>query len=83
MNRDEAVDLLKELLDKYRSLEGKSFAIMPPDANNVRSKGYQVHIKTELDENTILQLRRYALDCGLALTEEKKNLTIIYKPMKS
>jgi hypothetical protein len=30
MNRQEAADLLKELLDMFCFLEGKSFALMPP-----------------------------------------------------
>jgi hypothetical protein len=81
MNRQEAADFLKELLDTFCSLEGKPFALMPPDSDSVLSKGYQIHIKTTLDESTLLGIRKIVLERNLAISEED-NLTVIYKPIK-
>ncbi len=82
VDRQEAADLLKELLGTFCSLEGKPFALMPPNSDSVLSKGYQIHIKKTLDESTLLSVRRIVLDRGLAISEEN-NLTVIYKPAKN
>ena len=82
MDRQEAADLLKELLDKFCSLEGKPFALMPPNSDSVLSKGYQIHIKRTLDESTLLSIRKVILERGLAISEEN-NLTVIFKPVRN
>lgn len=81
MNRQEAADLLKELLGAFCSLEGKSFALMPPNADSVLSKGCQIHIKAALDESTLLGIQKIVIERNLAMHEEA-NLTVIYKPIK-
>ena len=50
MRRDEAVKLLKEVSDKCQSLAPYAIALMPPDADDVLSLGFQVHIFANLDE---------------------------------
>jgi hypothetical protein len=82
MDKREAADLLIELLDTFGSLQGNSFALMPPNADSVLSKGYQIHIKRTLDESTLLAVRKIVLDRGLAISEEN-NLTVIFKPIKN
>lgn len=80
MDRVEAVALLKELFDMCPSLEGKSFAIMPPQADSLLSKDHQIHITTTLNEETLLCVRRaIKRHDHLALLEEKDRI-ILYRP---
>lgn len=82
MKQTEAVSLLKLMLEKFDFLQGASFAVMPPDSDNVPSEGYQIHIKTELDAVSVDELREFASNYGLTLALEKVNLIVIYKPAK-
>lgn len=43
MDRQEAADL--KLYDRFCSLQGQPFALMPPNVDSRLSKGYQTHIK--------------------------------------
>jgi hypothetical protein len=44
MNRKEVAIFFKELFDECPSLEGKPFVLMLPNADDVLSKDYQIHI---------------------------------------
>lgn len=81
MNREEAIAFIKDLLYNFVELEGKSFALMPPDADNVLSDGYQVHLKSELSDSLVTALKYYILSRQLAMAREKKNLIVIYQPI--
>lgn len=82
LNRDEAITFIKELLYTFVELEGRSFAIMPPDADNVLSAGYQVHLKSELPDALVVAIKRYIVSRQLVMAQEKKNLIVIYRPLK-
>lgn len=81
MDRPEAVALLKELFDNCPFLEGKSFALMPPNADSVLSKNYQLHIKANLDETSILCIEKIAHKRDLTVNN-KGSLVVIYRPLK-
>ena len=81
MRRDEAVKLLKEVSDKCPSLTPYAIALMPPDADDVLSLGFQVHISANLDEESILCLKPILEKAGLHLKMlQEKNLLVIYRP---
>jgi len=48
LKREEAVDVLKELLDNCAGLDGHSLELSPPDTAGA---GYQIIIRTALDEH--------------------------------
>jgi hypothetical protein len=82
MNRKEVAILFKELFDKCPSLEGKPFVLMPPDADGVLSRDYQIHIKGEIDESLLVCLRKIVMRHDKYAINVEKNLTVIYEPLK-
>ncbi len=52
LKREEAIAILKELFEKCTFLDGRYLALLPPNATTLMSKGYQILIKTPLDEET-------------------------------
>lgn len=84
MNRQEAVDLLKEISDTCGSLREQGIALMPPDADSVLSHGYQLHIFAEVSEESIVCLKEVIKKRKLQLNlVQEKNLLVIYRPMKA
>ena len=82
MNRDEAVSLLKELNLACDGIGEQGIMLMPPDADDVLSHGYQLHIKAIGTER---------LDCIKSLVEKhklalanepEKGLLVIYRPVE-
>jgi hypothetical protein len=57
--------------------------LMPPDADDVLSKGYQLHIRsTSISKEDIDCIRPIVEARNLALSDESENhLLIIYKPV--
>jgi hypothetical protein len=78
--RDEAVSLLKEVSDKCVSLVPYGIMLMPPNADNVLSKGYQLHIKANLDKESLSCMKPFVEKRGLRMKQEK-DLLVIYKPI--
>jgi len=80
LNRNGAVELLKEIFEKCTLYDGSYLSLMPPNAAGLLSNGYQIHMKVPFDietKNCVLDiLRKY----GLSLSEDKEGLVIIYKP---
>lgn len=74
--------LFKELFDKCPNLEGKSFVLMPPNSDDVLSKDYQIHIKTTIDEDTLLCIRKIIKRHDNIVISDQKNLLVIYGPLK-
>lgn len=82
MDRKQVAILFKQMFDKCPNLEGKSFALMPPNADDVLSKDYQIHIKSELDEDTLLCIRRIVKEHDNLAISEQNNLLVIFEPVK-
>ena len=84
LNRDEAVKLLKELNLACDRLGEEGIMLMPPDADDVRSHGYQLHIKTKIGGEKMACIKPIADQYKLAIANEPdKNLIIVYRPMAS
>ena len=80
MRRDEAVNLLKELSDKCVCLAPYAIMLMPPDSDDVLAKGYQLHIKADLNHEDLSCMIPHVEKQGLKLKQDK-DLLIIYKPL--
>ena len=83
MIRNEAVDLLKEILDKCINITQYGIAIMPPNSDDVLSKNYQIHVMgnvNKLDTSCLESIVKKSC-LQLKLIQEKK-LLVIYRPMK-
>jgi hypothetical protein len=84
LNRDDAVKVLKEVLDAC-SNEKPSYLnivylnIVSPNAANSLSAGYQVHIEANPANYAIRALEPVLQKHGLALKEEKERI-VIYTP---
>ncbi len=49
MDRKQAVDIVKEILNKCRAMEGKSLKLLPPREDDTLSHTFQIHIETKDD----------------------------------
>jgi hypothetical protein len=52
LKREEAISVLKELLDNCNGLDGHYLELSPSNASSSTMGGYQITIKTALDEET-------------------------------
>jgi hypothetical protein len=80
MERPEAAEILKEILQNCSSLEGRSVKLMPPDADSVLSKGFQIHLQKSnegIKKNCIYKI---AKKHGLQVYDEEDFL-VIYRSM--
>lgn len=84
MKREEATQLLKEVVLLCDGLNEQGIMLMPPNSNNVLSHGYQLHIKTVSSSEVVECLRPVVEKHKLALSNEpEKQLLIIYRPLKT
>ena len=95
MRREEAISVLKELLDNCPGLDGHYFELAPPNAPTSTKEGYQIIIKAALDQETkkciqdILMKHQLAYQIGsMWKTKHSTNKTdpdtfIIHKPTPS
>jgi len=81
MNRSEAVKVLKGVLDKCPSIEASSIILVPPRADDTFSHGYQIHLRTLLNQAERQCLEMFLFEQGLAF-KETQGKTIIYRPLK-
>lgn len=82
MQREQAVNVIKEIFAICHHVEGKSIKLMPPNADDVLSKGCQIHLQTRNDRELDSCIKAIADSEGLAVAKEGDNL-IIYKPMQA
>jgi hypothetical protein len=94
LNREEAISLLKELLDNCKGLDGHFLEIAPPNASDPNVGGYQIIIKLSLDEETkqciqqILAQHQLAYQIGSmwrtkrSINKTEPDTFIIYKPKR-
>ena len=82
MRRDEAVNLLKEASDTCPSLGKYGVALMPPDADDVLSHGFQIHVIGIADEATVVCLQALLDRKNLRLKLlQERNILVIYRPI--
>jgi hypothetical protein len=90
VKRDDAIVVIKELLDTFSALDGCSFELAPPAS---ALGGYQIVIRGILGQQTIAQVQQIAAKHQLAIQvgniwktrhtlKEQSDTLIIYKPKK-
>lgn len=82
LDREEVLRLFKVIFSRCRHIEGKSLKLMPPDADSVHSKGYQIHISPNNDEALECCIERVAREHMLAVADEG-DMLVIFKPVDS
>jgi hypothetical protein len=83
LNRKEATSLLKEVHQACGDLGAQGVMLMPPDADDVLSHGYQLHIKACLGNEHLECVKplveKYKLNMNY---EPEKQLLVIYRPIQ-
>jgi hypothetical protein len=83
LNRKEAVDLISAIHSKCMPLDMVHIMLMPPDADDVLSRGYQLHIKATLSDGNLECIKPLLEKNKLAFANEpEKQLLVIYRPLK-
>jgi hypothetical protein len=91
LKRDEAIQVVKELLDDCRGLDGHPLTLTSPSASSAASGGYQIIIGGTLDEETNRRIQtitaQHQLVCQIgSLWRTKRSINkepdtlVIYKP---
>ena len=81
LKREEAILVLKELFEKCTLLDGRYLALMPPNATELMSKGYQILIKTPLDEETRDCMQEVLMKNHLTIKITEADTFVIYRPI--
>ena len=79
MERELAVNIVKEIFDTCPHIIGRSVKIMPPDSDNVLADGCQIHVNGNHDEFIYNCLKMIAEKNDLSIRREN-SLIVIYKP---
>lgn len=79
MNLIEIVDLLKEITDSCRNLEGNDFLIAPSKLTHSNVLGYQIHITGRFDDDTRKCLNCIAIKRKLSIAMEESSVMIYHK----
>ena len=82
MKREEAILVLKELFEKCTTLDGHYLELIPPNASAMMSGGYQIQIKTVLDEETRNCMQDVLVKYHLTIKVPDEQTFIIYKPQQ-
>jgi hypothetical protein len=72
MNRQQAVNVIKQIFDRCRHIEGKSLKLMTPEENSSLSHTFQIHIETLHKTDEVLQ-------SGIMDVVEKNQLAVKVK----
>ena len=70
------------MFEQCPNIEGKPFALMPPNADDVLSKDYQIHILTDVDESLLACIGNIVRKKGNLGLNLQKGLVVIYEPIK-
>jgi hypothetical protein len=83
LKREEAISVLKELFEKCTSLDGHYLALMQPGYAGLLSKGYQILIKTPIDEETRNCMQEILIKNQLTIKIQETDTFIIYRPIQA
>ena len=84
MNREEATSLLREIFQVCGGLGEEGIMLMPPDADDVLSRGYQLHIKPSVNHESLECIKPIVQKRNLAIVSETQRcLTVIYRPLSA
>ncbi len=79
MDRQQAVNVIKEIFEECQLIEGKSIKLLPPEANPTLSNTFQIHIDTNSNPSLEACIKDIAKRHNLAVAT-KSNYAVIYKP---
>ena len=79
MNREQAVNVIKQLFEQCRFIEGKSLKLLPPKGNDALSNTYQIHVQVNSDPLLADYIDDIAGKNNLAVMR-KDGYCIVYKP---
>jgi hypothetical protein len=80
LKREEAILVLKELFDKCTNLDGHYLELLPPNASTTLSGGYQIEIRTTMDEETRTCMQDILMKNRLTIKITQPDAFIIYRP---
>ena len=84
LNREEATALLKEASKVCDLFGAQGIMLMPPDADDTLSKGYQLHIKAKIGNEHLECMKPLVQKYKLAMNyEPEKELLVIYRPIEN
>ncbi len=82
-NREEAIAVMKDIVQKLPTLDSNAVVVMPPNSDDVTSSSYQIHIKASIDSSTLAQLEAIVRQHSFAINVQPiNNLVVIYKAEK-
>jgi hypothetical protein len=79
LNREEAIQIYKELMIECKGLNSVSIYLSPPRENDVISEGYQIYLPITIRNADKESVQRIANDHNLSIREINDKI-IIYKP---
>jgi hypothetical protein len=79
MDREQAVNVIKEIFERCQAIEGKSLKLLPPKEDNSLSNTFQIHIKPRGDTVIHGCVEGIAKKHRLA-TKTTDGWLIVYKP---
>ena len=82
MNRDEVLRLIKEIVFTCEDMYVNAIMLMLSSVEVTHSQGYQLHIKTEGDKQTLVCITSIAKNHDLAVySKPEENLIVVYQPL--
>ena len=82
MKREEATRLLKDIIGVCDGINEQGVMLMPPDADDVLSHGYQLHIKM-ISTDSLSCIRPIVQKHNLVIAQEtEEGVIVIYRPME-
>ena len=83
MKREEAIELLKEIVKTCKNIDFKHISLKPPSENaNSDSEGFELHVKNQINEANWKCLKSIVQAHGLNL-KEYDGWVIIYTERQS
>jgi hypothetical protein len=81
VNRQEAINLIREINQECKSIRGTSLMLKTPQETDINSKGYQVHLIMKEDQTKMQCLKIVAAQYGYTVkTLPERGLVIVFKP---
>jgi hypothetical protein len=82
LKRQEAIELLKEIVAATKSVNYTQISLNPPSEKvQMKSEGYELHVKNHFDEADWQSLKTVIQKRGLSM-QEYDGYIVIYKPRK-
>jgi hypothetical protein len=79
MDREQAVNIIKEIFENCNAIEGKSLKLLPPQENNTLSNTFQIHIDVNGNSEIISCIQVIVQKHNLLVKVKDRWLTV-YKP---